>query len=202
MTALTHRRVKSAVHLATTSDLLFINEVLNNPQVRPHIWPGDEPVEASQALDLMYVLVEPGMGVMMGEALGGNNYLALTAFLPSVWGPQAVYAMRQGIRKIFTDTDCSRLYGSVMPKNIRASRNMAGMGFKDVALKGNRVTGYIDYLDVLDEEMFKDTCKGGWPGKALFWWNIKAKIEDLPYFVPMDPNAPKFLYDGTEYDFS
>lgn len=190
------------MHLASPADIPFINQVLNHPEVRPHIWPGTEPVDATQAIELMYVLVAPGMGVMMGEAMGGNTYLGLTAFLPHAWGPQAVYAMRRGIKKIFTDTDCSRLYGSIKPGNIRATRNLAGLGFKDIGLKNNRITGHIDYLDLLDEEMFQATCKGGWAGKAMFWWNIKAKIEDIPEFVPLSPVEPKFLMDGKEYDFS
>ena len=190
------------MHLATREDIPFVNEVMNHPKVRPHIWPGETEIDAAMALELMWCLVVPGSGVMMAEALGGNNYLGLTAFLPESWGPKAVYEMRSGIRKLFTDTDCIRLYGSVKPNNLRASRNLVGLGFKEVGLKGNRVTGHIDYMDLLDEEIFKETVKGGWPGKALYWWGIKAKIEDIPEFIPLHIEKPIFALDGITHDYT
>jgi hypothetical protein len=110
------------MHIATSADIPFVNEVLNNPKVRPFIWPGSDPIDCEKALELMWVLVVPGCGVMMAEALGDGNYLGLTAFLPSAWGTKAVASMRAGIYKLFTETDCNRLYGSVQPHNIRASR--------------------------------------------------------------------------------
>ena len=190
------------MHLATAEDIPFINSVLNHPMVRPHVW--DEPgvVDASEAINIMWTVVVPGKGVMMAEAMGDGNYLGLTAFLPEAWGPEAVYAMRMAIRKIFTDTDCSCLYGSVKPSNLRASRNLVGLGFKDVGVNGNRVTGKIDYLDVLDEQMFIDTVKSGWPGKAFYWWDIKSRIQDVAPAIPLHPERPVFMLGGTTHDLS
>ncbi len=190
------------MHLATTADVPFINSVINHPMVRPHIWFGDHELDCYESINMMWTLVVPGKGVMMAEALGDGNYLGLTAFLPEHWGLSAVTEMRRAIRKIFTDTDCSRLYGSVKPNNPRAGRNLIGLGFKEVSQKGNRITGYIDYLDVLDEDVFKDTVRSGWSGKALYWWGIKSKIEDVPPILPAHPDLPIFVNDGAIIDLT
>lgn len=190
------------MHLATKADVPFINSVLNHPKVRPHIWFGDHELDSTESIDLMWTLVVPGKGVMMAEALGDGQYLGLTAFLPSAWGMEAVGAMRKAIRKIFTDTDCNRLYGSVKPNNPRAGRNLIGLGFKEVDLHGNRITGHIDYLDLLDEQIFKDTAKAGWSGKALYWWSVKSKIEDIPPIFPAHPELPLFVNDGEIIDLT
>ena len=190
------------MHLATKADVPFINSVVNHPKVRPHIWFGDHELDCAESIDLMWTLVVPGKGVMMAEALGDGQYLGLTAFLPEHWGLSAVTEMRQAIRKIFTDTDCNRLYGSVKPNNPRAGRNLIGLGFKEVQKSGNRITGHIDYLDLLDEEMFKDTARGGWAGKALYWWGIKSKIEDIPPILPAHQELPVFIYDGDIIDLT
>ena len=190
------------MHLATAADVPFINSVINHPKVRPHVWMGDDVLDCTEAIELMWTLVVPDRGVMMAEALGDGNYLGLTAFLPEHWGLSAVTEMRKAIRKIFTDTDCSRLYGSVKPNNPRAGRNLIGLGFKEVSQNGNRVTGHIDYLDILDEDVFKDTVKSGWPGKALYWWGIKSKIEDIPPILPAHPDLPIFVNDGAIIDLT
>ena len=190
------------IRLAVPSDLPFINEVMNHPKVRPHIYEGEEPVNAAPALERMWSAIEPGKGVMLAEPMGDCNYLALVGFLPEFWGPEAVASMRRGIRLIFTSTDCHRLWGTVPLKNLRAMRNLVGLGFKEVGQHGNRVTGYIDYLDLLDEEMFRDTVKAGWNGKALFWWGIKAKIEDIANYVPLHPYEPIYGKEGSIFDYS
>jgi hypothetical protein len=190
------------MHLATKADVPFINSVLNHPKVRPHIWHGNHELDAAESIDIMWTLVVPGAGVMMAEALGAGQYLGLTAFLPEAWGMEAVGSMRRAIRRIFTDTDCSRLYGSVKPNNPRAGRNLIGLGFKEVGLNGNRVTGHIDYLDLLDEEMFKDTARTGWSGKALYWWEVKSKIEDIPPIYPGHADLPIFVNDGVVIDLT
>ena len=189
------------VRLAVPEDIEFISKVMNDPKVRPHILDGDGPVDVRPALECMWVAVAPGKGVMMAEALGDSNYLALVGFLPEFWGAEAIAGMREAIRLIFTTTDCHRLWGSVVPRNIRASRNLLGLGFKEVGLHGNRVTGYIDYLDLLDEGMFRDTVKAGWNGKALYWWGIKAKLEDIEPFVPLDPVLPVYSREGVVHDY-
>jgi len=190
------------MHLATKCDIPFINSVINHPKVRPHVWVGSEHLDATEAIDLMWTLVVPDKGVMMAEALGDGQYLGLTAFLPSAWGLEAVVEMKRAIRRIFTDTDCNRLYGSVKPNNPRAGRNLIGLGFKDVGLNGNRITGHIDYLDILDEETFKDTARAGWSGKALYWWGIKSKLEDIPPIIPAHPELPIFVNEGGIIDLT
>jgi hypothetical protein len=190
------------MHLATKADVPFINSVLNHPKVRPHIWHGDHELDASESIEIMWTLVVPGSGVMMAEALGDGQYLGLTAFLPEAWGMEAVGAMRKAIKRIFTDTDCNRLYGSVKANNPRAGRNLIALGFKEVGLHGNRITGHIDYLDLLDEEIFKCTAKAGWGGKALYWWGVKSKIEDIPPILPAHPELPIFVNDGEVIDLT
>lgn len=190
------------LRIATKEDIPFINEVLNHPKVRPHVWRGDDVLDYTDTLGVLWTLVAPGKGMMAAEALGDGNYLALVAFLPEAWGPEAVSLMRQGIRMIFTKTDCSRLYGSVKPNNLRASRNLIGMGMKEVGLNGNRITGHIDYSDFLDEDLFRETVDGGWSGKALYWWNIKAKVEDTPFFIPLDPTKEVFSKNGVLFDYT
>ena len=109
--------------------------------------------------------------------------------------------MRKGIYKIFTETDCSTLYATVHPTNRRAARNLIGVGFKDVKQTGNRVTGRIDYLDLLNLKTFKDTAVL-WPGKALYWWQVKSKIENIPAIYPVHPTLPVFNCDGDIIDLS
>ena len=190
------------MHLATASDTQFINEVFNHPMVRPHVW--DEPgeIDCTNAALMMWTVVEPGCGVMMAESMGGGNYLALVGFLPGCWGLEAVNSMRRGIYKLFTETDCTRLYGCVAPSNRRACRNLIAQGFKEVGQTGNMVTGHIDYMDLLSIESFKDTAKGGWAGKALYWWNIKAKLERCGEIIPLHPHLPIFSYQGNTIDLS
>lgn len=190
------------MHIATKADVPFINAVLNHPAVRPHIWSGRHELDAEETINVLWTVVVPGSGVMMAEALGDGQYLGLTAFLPEAWGFEAVGAMRRAIEKIFTETDCHRLYGSVKPNNPRAGRNLIGLGFKEVAQKGNRITGHIDYLDILDERVFKQTAKSGWAGKALYWWGIKSKIEDIPPILPAHPELPIFVNDGEILDLT
>lgn len=190
------------MHLATRDDIPFINSVINHPKVRPHVWYGDNELDCTESIDIMWTLVVPDKGVMMAEALGDGQYLGLTAFLPKHWGFSAVGEMRRAIRKIFTDTDCNRLYGSVKLSNPRAGRNLIGLGFKEVGQHGNRITGHIDFLDLLDEEMFKETAKAGWSGKALYWWCLKSKIEDIPPILPAHPELPIFVNDGVIIDLT
>jgi hypothetical protein len=190
------------MHLATKADVPFINSVVNHPKVRPHIWFGDHELDCTESIELMWTLVVPGKGVMMAEALGDGNYLGLTAFLPEYWGLGAVIPMRRAIRKLFVETDCSALYGSVRVDNRRAISNLVAQGFKDLSEGETRCVGKIDYIDLLDEKMFIDTVRGGWAGKALYWWGIKSKLEDIPAILPAHPDLPIFVFGDKTIDLT
>lgn len=98
-----------------------INAVVNHPGVRP--WVG-----GSGPLDLSQVVADPRNVLLMGEG-GGLLFIRLadglyevhTQFLPEARGPSALAAVLDGLRYMFTRTDCIEVATKVPDGNVGAS---------------------------------------------------------------------------------
>lgn len=115
--------------LKRTMDAAFLNEVANNPDVRPFLG-------GSGTLDLTPQINDPANIALVGEfggfivmRLGPGLYECHSIFLPDGRGQKAVEASEQGLRYCFTQTDCTEMVTKVPEGNAAALGLTRHMGF-------------------------------------------------------------------------
>lgn len=118
--------------LKRTMDARFLNSVINNSEVRP--WLG-----GSNALDVSDALADPkniGLQNERGGFILMNHepgvYEVHTQFLPGFGGLSALKAAREGIRYMFTKTDCHTLLTRVPVANRAALAFTAAVGWRRI----------------------------------------------------------------------
>lgn len=210
----------SGFRVATAEDVPQINGILNHPTVRPHIAPGDAPVDFANNIGVTPAYVSDG-GVLFAEAMGFGDYLSLSAFLPEARGLHAVVGHRKALDHFFSTTDCLRIFAVVDESNRVAVRNLNGLGFRfeDAEAEGrwiftldwvgwaksSRATlraarpyaekGWVDSAaEALLLGAFILTARGGWPGKALAGFNRWATFAGLPGIVPVHQDDGAYIF--------
>jgi hypothetical protein len=116
-----------------TFDARFLNEVANHPDVRPWLL-GEGP------LDLTETLLDPRN---IGLVFGGGGWLlhwqepgvyeAHSMFLP---GSNATTFLKDGLRFLFTETDCLKIVTKVPDDNPRAKGLARAAGFREIFRSG------------------------------------------------------------------
>lgn len=108
-----------------------INAVVNHPDVRP--WVGN--IEAGP-IDLTDIVVNPDNVLLMSEGGGficvqqqPGIYEVHSQFVPERRGENALRAARDGMRYMFTRTDCYELRTKVPAGNVAAAALTKKMGF-------------------------------------------------------------------------
>jgi hypothetical protein len=116
-----------------TFDARFLNEVANHPDVRPWLL-GEGP------LDLTETLLDPRN---IGLVFGGGGWLlhwqepgvyeAHSLFIP---GSNAATLLKDGLRFLFTETDCLKIVTKVPDDNPRAKGLARAAGFREIFRAG------------------------------------------------------------------
>ena len=66
------------MHLATEADIPFINEVLNDPKVRPHVW--DEPgvIDATDAIEIVISIRKGSIKIIKKKYFSARLYFTIS----------------------------------------------------------------------------------------------------------------------------
>lgn len=200
-------------------DVDQVNQILNHPSVRPYVFEGDHPLDFRGNIGITPAYLEDG-GVLIAEAVGMGDYLALSAFLPEARGFHSVAAHRKALDIHFTTTDCRRVFAVVQKPNERAIRNLLALGFRFDDCEGDRLRFVKDWInwakysgearrqskgllhmadpDHPEEAImlaaFCMTVRGGWSGKALAGFNQWASFAARPGIVPVHQDEETFVY--------
>lgn len=112
--------------LQRTMDAAFFNRIVNLPEVRPWIGPGDHPLDVSGTVlnPLNYALRNEHGGFIL-EALDGGVYHVHSQFA-SEGRRGSIAAMREALDFMFTRTDCMRITSHIPDNNLAAK----GLGIK------------------------------------------------------------------------
>lgn len=116
--------------LTRTMDATALNAVANHPDVRP--WLGGEgPLDLNGAAQNPnnVVLVTEGGGFLLIKHEPGI-YEVHTLFLPEARGPQLMGLVAEGLRFMFSATDCSQIQTKVPDGNLAAMRLAVAAGFQ------------------------------------------------------------------------
>lgn len=212
------------MQVASREDIPRINAILNAPEVRPHIAPGVGEVDATEIFPRVLFFLFPN-GVLMGEGMGGGEYLGLSAFTTKGQGLPSVVAHHQAFDYMFFKTDATRLNATVSRDNEKARRNLKGIGFTRIVDLGNpRIIASLDWDDwalqskealrtssefawanSLPEHerrvlgAFALTVRGGWPGKAVAQFNKYAHLNHLSHMRVMSDIYNVFSYNDNRF---
>lgn len=117
--------------LKRTMDATFLNSVAAHPDVKPTIGPL-KPEELTKALlNSSHVALQAEHGGFIGIKLADGVYECHSLFLPEGRGAYAVEAMREGLRYLFTRTDCMKVVTKVPEGNKAAFGAARIMGFSN-----------------------------------------------------------------------
>lgn len=127
------------LHTRRVLDAVRINEIANDPNVRP--WLGGE-----GDLDLTNVVADPANisflsnennGAYVCHKVGDGVYEVHSLFLPSGRGGYAVDCMREGLRYMFCATDCVELRTKIPDNNEMAKGIGRIAGFQEIFRREN-----------------------------------------------------------------
>lgn len=149
--------------LATVGDEKAINAIINHPSIRSLIMAGDHELDVTGLLeDQIYLFDESG--VFMVEGLGGDEFIAMSAFLPEARGLKAHIAHRKALDILFFGMGAGRVYATVDRSNTAAVRNLLGLGF-NIRDENFRIIAHIDYMEWAQKSK---TCYSNGRDLAMF----------------------------------
>jgi len=216
---------------ATESDVTRINEIMNDPSIRPFVAPGDYPFDLTGATSRLMVFWNDS-GVIIGESMGDGEYLALSGFLPEGRGLPCHIAHKQAIDIMFFEYDTFRIVATVDINNLKSLRHMKALGFKSFTLGCKRVHVEMDYtqwalrsdacldagrafVDLLGRPMLEaemrmlgaflttiQRSRGRYTGKAFKLFNRFAKLSMLEYIAPVNEEWTRFFYCGKVFEIT
>jgi hypothetical protein len=214
------------IRLATASDVERINEILNHPDVRPHVFHGDSPLDFSQNIGVTPAYLTEH-GVLFAEAVAPGEYLVASGFTPEGRGLHAVHAHKKALDHFFSTTDAVRVSALFTPENSPAIRNLHALGFHYKAEFGESGCVEIDWiqwaLGSSDCERlgkawcesfgvpwwtrdharmlgaFVKTVRGGWSGKAMAQFNKWAKLSVNDSIHPLNEQGTLFRHNDVTF---
>jgi len=141
-----------------SKDAEFLNSVINDPTVRPSVWPGNGPLDAKALLDAGAVFLRAEHGGFLLEEKGPGLFEVHTVFLPEGRGSHALEACRDGMFHMFTTTPCVEVITRISKTNVAAKRLARSAGMKRLFQVEVGNFGVPDeiYSIRLDEWAFKD----------------------------------------------
>ena len=201
----------------TQADKTYCEEILNHPAVRSHVWPGDFFLEAP--IDSMDFWIFDG-GLIAVENMGEGEYMAVSAFLPSARGLNAVVSHRKLMDEYFFHRDMLEAYGTIEKSNMPSiglqdgmksliwdcsGRKVSQMSWIQWALKSrtSRDAGRVFVCDNISEDESRvlgafTICAGhGWVGKGFAQYNKFARLSGGGELIPIDTRNGLFKINDT-----
>lgn len=139
-----------------TFDPSLLNQVINHPQVRPWMAPGDGPLDVTAVVSnpANFALVTEGGGFILHNQ-GQGIYEVHSQFLPE-HRTNTREAMRAGFDYMFTRTDCERVVTQV-PDNNRAAQCLAKAArFRPMFRREQGLLGPTEYMGLSIDEWAQD----------------------------------------------
>lgn len=162
---------------------------------------------------LTYVI--EGKGMVVGEALGGGEYLASSCFLPHARGPITGKYQALAIGKAFLETDAIAIWGTGDVSNPKGINNLRFLGEDSFAVDEHRKANKIDFIrwamtdkffereanqwpvDIPHKKMLYALLKcaeNGWGMKGYRQWYIYERMgKDVQNIIPMNVEFTRFL---------
>lgn len=137
----------SIIRRATAEDVEFIDSVVNHADVRPFMAVGDHSLTYEKTIEYALTYVSD-YGVIFGENIGSETFLCLVAFKPEGRGLHAMLAMREAIKRLFTETECRRIVGTIQvhpTMNRKMVRACSMLGFQTPRFMGGRAIVDLEY---------------------------------------------------------
>jgi hypothetical protein len=216
------------MRLATEKDVPYIDAILNEPSIRPHMGPGEGPLSARGLTSKMIFIINDA-SVFMGESLGDGEYLGVAAVLPERRGLAAVVAFRKALDMMFFEQDAFRILATVKTENRRSLRYLKALGFKNFTPGCGRIHAEMDFVqwalgsdaclraggvfvDILGRPLYEGEMrmlgafvltvkrsKSKWTGKAFKFFNRFAKLSQLEFLAPANEEWTEFVYCGKKF---
>jgi hypothetical protein len=135
-----------------TFDPALLNSVINHPEVRPFMAPGDEPIDVTPMVTnpANVALVMEGGGFVL-ECQEPGIYQVHSQFLPD-HRRHTRRAMQAGFDYMFTRTDCERIVTQVPDNNPAAAALAAKAGFRPMFRMEHAPLGPTSYMGLTAEE--------------------------------------------------
>lgn len=135
-----------------TFDPALLNNVVNHPEVRPWVGPGDEPLDLTAFVcdPDNFALVTEGGGFLLHNH-GQGIYEVHTQFLPE-HRTKTREAMRSGFDYMFTRTDCERVVTQVPDNNRPAQALAKAAGFRPMFRREDGLLGPTEYMGLSIDE--------------------------------------------------
>lgn len=162
---------------------------------------------------LTYVI--EGKGMVVGEALGGGEYLASSCFLPHSRGPITGKYQALAIGKAFLETDAIAIWGTGDVDNPKGISNLRFLGEDSFAVDEHRKANKIDFIrwamtdkfferevnqwpvDIPHKKMLYAVLKcaeNGWGMKGYRQWYIYERMgKGVQNIIPMNVEFTRFL---------
>ena len=201
--------------LAQIGDEQAINQIINDPDIRPFIFHGTDRLDVTGLIGDSFFLFDDA-GVFMADAVAVGEFCVLSAFKKSARGTKAVISHRKALDILFFSIGAKRVWATIDPENHVAIRNVLGLGFTTTQI-GNKVIADIDYMTwALKTKTFAEvgkkltddpsvakmlgafwaSVKDGWDGLALEMFNKFAVLMGIEHIMPADELQPIFKYNG------
>lgn len=117
--------------LKRTMDAAFLNSVAAHPEVKPYVGPLSADGLTQALLNSAHVALQGDLGGFIGIKLADSIYECHSLFLPEGRGAYSLDAMREGLRYLFTRTDCMKVVTKVPEGNKAALGAARTMGFSN-----------------------------------------------------------------------
>jgi hypothetical protein len=216
------------MRLATPSDVLTVNAIINDPAVRPYLDKGEHYLDATGLTEKMMIFFNKA-GVILVESMGDGEYLGLSAILPEGRGLPSVIAHRRILDTLFFEYDAFKVFGTIEQNNKRSIRHILAMGFSFFDSGCGRIHADIDYtkwalrstacldagrpfVDLLQRPLFESEMRmlgafvltvqrsrGKYTGKAFKLFNRFAKLSHLEFIFPLSEAWDEFEYAGKKF---
>lgn len=192
------RMPRLPVTLRRTMQAARLTAIANDPEVRPRLGGGTDP------LDLQPILNNP-LNLALESAHGGFVFVALephlyevhSLFLPAGRGAEAHAAMREALRHLFTQTDCELLVTKVPSDNPAAAAlaKAAGMSTRFVRHRAWPAEGGPHHLASLGLDIWEWTRRAPETMDLGIWFHdalnaaTRAAGYDSPVHHDLDDDA-------------
>ena len=200
------------IRLYEPTDLPFAQEVLAHSEGAFEGW--------TEVPDLNHFLtyVIEGKGMVIGEALGGGEYLASSCFLPHARGAISGKYQALAIGKAFLETHAISIWGTGDISNTKGLNNLRFFGEDAFSVDEYRMANKLDFIrwaltdkffakevnqwevDIPHKKMLYAVLKcaeNGWGMKGFRQWYLYERLaKDVFNLIPMNVDFTRFFYNG------
>jgi hypothetical protein len=177
--------------------------------------------EAPDLTDWLCYVVE-GCGIVVGEPLGGGNYIGNSAFLPEHYGWVAGVGQIKALHHAFLNTDLVTIYAQAESSVPRGVANTKSLGFDCWVDENGTMIGRLDfmrwvgtskYLERESDKFFNKheltlphqkmlyavmaCCQNGQIMKGMYQWFLYERlVKEAPDLIPTNELFTRFSYGG------